>query len=162
MKPLLLILAIVVGFSAFGQSAPYRALKGKFKGHEDVFAFSANGLVARTALKLAGERDFRKGIQYIRSIRIISIPKSAFEREHVTVKGFRKVIAAHSFEEMLAIKDHGDDVMIYMQEGKKKRDNRYLVLVDDKEDVVALEIRGYIDPRALRQHSDLNANPSVK
>ena len=35
----------------------------------------------------------------------------------------------------------------------KKKDNRYLILIDDDGEVVAVEIKGFIDLEKIRNHS---------
>jgi hypothetical protein len=77
------------------------------------------------------------------------IPKSAFRREHLTVDGFVKFTRQDGYEELGRVRDHGDNVTLLLQTPKKSSDNRYLVLVDDNDEVVAIEVKGYIDPEIL-------------
>lgn len=146
MKHTLAVLILVaVVFQAQGQSETYRTIHSKFKGGDDVVSFGASGFLARTVLWIAGEHDFRDAIEDIRSFRFITIPKPAFAEQRVTVDGMHKLIINNYFSELARVNDHGDEVSIYLQTNKKKKDNRYLIVVEEDRDVVVLEILGNID-----------------
>jgi hypothetical protein len=151
---LLLTLSSVVFAQA--QSQSFQTLKGKFAGHDNVHAFSMSGFFARTVLWIAGEHDFNKGIKEIRSIHMVTIPKEAFDRENVSLNGFKKVVAKDSFQELMQIKDHGDDVTLLIQHATKSKNNRYLFLVEGASEVVAIEVKGHIEPELILKNSDLS------
>lgn len=151
-----LFLALTISTS-FAQSDSFMNLKEKFSDQEDVFSFGTSGFFARTILWMAGEHEFTEAIKEVKSIRLITIPKTAFENESVTVNGFKKVLLKDSFEELANVKEDGDDVTIYLQSTKSKT-NRYMILVEEKDEVVAIEIRGYIDPNLLVKNKELSFN----
>ena len=138
------------------QSESFQILKSKFSDHDDVCAFSMSGFFARTVLWMAGEHDFNHGIKEIRSVHMITIPKSAFDKEHVTLNGFKKVASRDSYQELLQIRDHGDDVTLLIQHATKNRGSRYLFLVDSDNEVVAIEVKGIIDPELIMKNSNLS------
>jgi hypothetical protein len=140
------IVLLVVTSPVFAQSESYRMLKDRFSGRHDVFSFRTSGFFARSILRIAGEHEFTRAISDVRNIRLTVIPKKAFRQEGVTVNGFIKVAKSDSFEELVHVRDHGDDVTVLLQGSGKGIDNRYLLLVDNDDEVVAIEIRGYIDP----------------
>jgi hypothetical protein len=157
MRPILstLILVVTACVSSFSQSNGFEILRDKFKGKDDVFCISTSGLLARGALWISGEHDFKRGIKDIDAIRLITIPKTAFQDEKVSLKGFKKILAKADYEQLTSIRDHDDDVTLYMQSGKRNS-NLYLLLVDSRDDVVAIEIEGYIDPQLMLRQSSLS------
>ena len=83
---------------------------------------------------------------------MIIIPKKSFRQKNVTLGGFKKAAKKEDrFEEVMTIHDEGDDVSLLLQAGEKNSINRYLLLVEDNSEVVAIELVGYIDQQALRE-----------
>jgi hypothetical protein len=136
--------------SAIAQSKSYVALREKFRGEKDVIALHASGAFARTILWVAGEKDFKDAMEEVDDIRFIVIPKKAFRANDVSITGFKKFALKDSFEEVARVKDHGDDVTLMMQTSYTKKhevkNNRYLLVIDSDNEVVVMEIKGYIDP----------------
>lgn len=132
--------------TTFAQSNSYQALREKFRGEKEVIALHASGSIARTILWVAGENDFKDAIEDVKDIRFIVIPKSAFRANDVSVDGFKKIAKKDAFEELARVKDHGDDVTLMMQTSYKQKHNRYLLVVESDDEVVVMEIKGYIDP----------------
>jgi|GEM_PF-6469661 len=153
---LIFIFAVCAGHVA-AQSKTFSTLRNKFSGHENVFHFKVSGFFARTAMKIAGEHEFGKAIVEMRSARFISIPKEAFDKENVSVKGLKKLVLTDSFQQLASISGHGDEVTLYLREGRNKKHNQYLVLVNSIDHVLAVEIKGFIDPETMRANSDITA-----
>ncbi|HYG03794.1 MAG TPA: DUF4252 domain-containing protein [Chryseosolibacter sp.] len=151
-KIIAVIILLTIVLQAKAQSDSYSTIKAKFKGEEDVVSFGASGLLARTVLWIAGEHDFKDAIQDVRGFKFITIPKKAFANEKVSVNGMRKLIADDNFEELTRVKDHGDDVSVYLQKDRKKN-SRYLVVIEENTEVVVLEIVGNIDLHKLKAAS---------
>ncbi len=151
-KPVFItLIALAISGISFGQSESYRLLKDKFAGrHHKVVSFRASGFLTRTIFAIAGEHDVHDAIRDVRKIRLIVIPKEAFRSEHVTLAGFRKVASDDNFHELMYIRDGKDHVTVLMQPGRKEKDNHYLLLVESDDEVVAIEIRGYLDPEQLK------------
>jgi hypothetical protein len=147
---LVIFTTLLVSITCFGQSETYTLLKEKFRGHENVFSISTSGFFTRTILLVAGEHDFNKALREVKHIQLTTIPKKAFHREEVTVKGFIRKAKEDAFEELVHVKDYGDDVTLLRQQPKKKnRAHRYLLVVDDRNEVIVMEITGYIDHERL-------------
>jgi hypothetical protein len=140
-------LLVLLTTALVAQSNSYQALREKFRGEKDVVAVSAPGNIARTILWFAGEGQFKEAIDEVKNIRLIVIPKKAFRANNVSLKGFKNVAKKDSFEEVVRVKDHGDDVTLMMQTSYKQKHNRYLLLVEGDDEVVVMEILGYIDPK---------------
>jgi len=142
------LLLLISSATLMAQSNSYQILKNKFKGEPDVHSFSVSGWVGRLVLNLAGEYEFREAIKELDHIRLMTIPKSAFISQDVTVNGFKRILKQNTYEELAFIRDDGEEVTIYLQEGKHNN-NRYFVLIDEQDEVVAIEMKGYIDPQLL-------------
>ena len=135
------------------QSESFRTLEKKFSSDENVFTFSTSGVFARAVLWLAGEHEFKSAIKQVKNIRLITIPATAFGQNKVSVTGFKKIVAEDAYEELALVRDRGEEVTLYVQSLKNSSFNRYLILIDNPEEVVAVEIKGYIDPSLLNnQH----------
>ncbi len=159
MKYIASVLIIFITVStAFCQSESFITLKNKFHGSDNVHSFATSGFLAKAVLWMAGERDFRDAVKNIKQIRLISIPKREFEANDVTLNGFKKILRKDSFEELATVRDHGDDVTLYLQTNKQVKNNRYFLIVDDESEVIAIEIKGYIDPDVMLKNSQYSSN----
>lgn len=150
MKSLYIVfIALVLSVtSSLAQSKSYLALKEKFKTEPDVHSFSFSGWMGRLILNMAGEHEFRNAIKDLNHMRLITIPRLAFSAQQVTVKGFKKLLKQDSFEELAFIRDNGEEVSIYLREGNNHK-NHYFVLIEEEREVVAIELKGYLDPKLL-------------
>lgn len=151
-----IVLSFFIATTGFAQSDSFKALKEKFAYHHDVYSFSTNAFWGGTLFWLAGEHEFYDAIREIKRISLISIPRHAFNHEEVSVDGFKKVMRKDSFQELARMKDNGDMVTFYMKSTESKN-NRYMILVEDSQNVIAIELTGYIDPEFL-----LNCESSYK
>jgi len=149
-KLLLALVFVTVGLSTtWAQSRSYNALKDNFKGQFDVHSFSVNGWFGRMILNMAGENEVRAAIQELKYARLITIPRHEFNNRNLTVNGFKSLLKQDGFEDLAQIIDKHDVVSIYVQEGKTRTNNRYLMLIEESSEIVAIELTGYIDPAKL-------------
>ncbi len=153
----ILLALLLASTSTFAQSESFFILKEKFAGERDVHHFAVSGFLARTVLWMADEHEFYNAIKEVRNIRLIVIPKDAFKSQEVTVNGFKKVLQNDGFEELLRVKDNGDDVTLYLQSASKKKD-RYFVIVEERDEVVAIELKGLIDPDFIVKNQGIAYN----
>jgi len=142
------IVALLLTTSSFAQRNSFDTLKDKFKGQPDVYSFSLSGWMGRLVLNMAGEYEFRNAIKDLKHMRIITIPRSEFSAQNVSVRGFKKVLKQDSFEELALIREDGEEVSVYLREGNNNK-NHYFVLVEETDEVVAIELKGYLDPKLL-------------
>jgi len=142
------ILTFFIATTGFSQSASFTALKEKFAYHHDAFSFSTSSFLGGALFWLAGEHEFYDAIKEIKRVSFISVPRDAFRTENVTIAGFKKVVSGDSFEELAHLKDNGDLVTFYMKSTGSKN-NRYMILVEDSQNLIAIELTGYIDPEFL-------------
>jgi hypothetical protein len=149
-KFLLSLLFVVVGLSAtLAQSRSYSALKDNFIDQPDVHSFSVNGWFGRMVLNMVDEYEVRKAIQDLKHVRLITIPRHEFANRNLTVQGFKLLMKQDGFEDLAQINDQGNVVSVFVQEGKSKTNNRYLMLIEESSEIVAIELTGYIDPSKL-------------
>lgn len=144
-----LLFVVTFAFGASAQSRSYNALKDNFKDQPDVHSFSVNGWFGRMILNMAGENEVRNAIQELKHVRLITIPRHEFNNRNLTVNGFKSLMKQDGFEDLAQIKDQGDVVSIFIQEGKIKTNNRYLMLIEESTEIVAIELTGYLDPSML-------------
>jgi len=150
MKSILLFVTAlcITTASAYAQSNSYQTLKDKFKDQPDVHSFSFSGWMGRMVLNIAGEYEFKNAIKDIRSVKFITVPRSEFAAQHVSIQGFKKVLKQDAYHELAFIRDEGEEVSIYLREGNNNK-NTYFVLVEEEQEVIAMELKGYLDPRLL-------------
>ena len=135
--------------SAWAQSRSYNALKDNFKGQPDVHSFSVSGWFGRMILNMAGEEEVRNAIQELKHVRLITIPQQEFANRNLTMKGFKSLMKQDGFEDLAQIIDKGEVVTIFVQEGKSRAYNRYMMLIEEPSEIVAIELTGYLDPAKL-------------
>jgi hypothetical protein len=145
---LLVVAVLFAATSLLAQSNSYQTLKDKFKDQPDVHSFSLSGWMGRLVLNMAGEFEFSEAIKDLKHVDIITIPNSEFSVQSLSVSGFKKVLKQDSYEELAFIRDNGGEVSIYLREGSNNK-NLYFVLVEERNEVVAIELKGYLDPKLL-------------
>jgi hypothetical protein len=157
-KPILLIATLLMMIHIAGaQSKTFKTLRHKFGDAENVHSFSASGFWARTILWMAGEHEFKDAIEHLDDVRVITIPSENFRKANVTPGGLKKLVLTDAYEEMLVVKEHGDEITFYIQEGDD-RNNRYFLLVDGATEVVAIEFEGFIDVDKISKHTKLTSD----
>ncbi|HTE31546.1 MAG TPA: DUF4252 domain-containing protein [Chryseolinea sp.] len=139
----------------FAQSDSFMTFKDKFYGEDEVYCISVNGFLARTVLSIVGEHEFKHAVRHIRNVRLVTVPKDAFEAKRVSVNGFKEVLKNDDFEEMVTVSERGEHVSVFISEAPDDF-NRYMFLVDDGDSVVLIEATGYIDPEYLKSHAFLS------
>jgi len=135
---------LLAGAAAFGQSKSFNSLSNAFADRDDVISFSLGGL----PLKWSTDED-DKTLNRIRDVRFLTIPRLQFDAGDVKISSVKRDLTRDSFEEMFNARDNGDQVSIYMQDHGGDS-NVYFVLVEDDDNIVAIEIKGYIDPKSLK------------
>lgn len=148
MKTFVTILFISISSLAFAQSKSYATLKAKFSGDENVTSVKVGGFVLKTILWMAGESDWVDDFGTVRSVRVITIPQKAFREKKLSANGFKKVLAKDDFEEVASTYDHGERLTIFMRDYEKSSE-LYFLLVENGSDVVAIEIKGKLNPQQI-------------
>ena len=150
-KSILSVFLISVSLISFGQSKSYEALQSHFKGKKDVHSFRLGGILCRAALSIATSNQplFREMVKDIDQVRFIVIPIEEFEKQNLSVNGFKSYLSKDSFETLATIREDGDRVSIFHRTDSNLKD-RYFVLIEERREVVAIEMKGYIDPSVLK------------
>jgi len=152
-----LILTLIIS-TGFSQSKSFLTFKEKFLGMEDVHHFSINGFFTRAILRIVTEDKMNyEGVKDIKNIRVVTVPKAAFEKQNVTVRGFRREVKKDAFEELAHATGRGEDITLYIQ-STLKEGNRYMILVDHPYEVILVEFRGNVDPNVLLKNGPLSFN----
>ena len=156
MKKLLFsLLLVAVSVTTFSQSKSYQTLRDHFAGKEDVHSFALNGFLCRTVLRFAGTdgRTLHTMMKDIHQIRFIVIPIKEFSKQELSVNGFKEYLKKDSFESLATIRDKADHISVFHRMDGNKRD-RYFVLVEEPNEVVAIEMKGYIDPALFKNENN--------
>ena len=143
--------------TSLAQSTSFTTFREKFIGEEDVHHFSINGFFTRMILRIATEDEFNKAVKEVKNIRLVTVPKAAFEKQKVTVDGFKHELKKDAFEELAHAKEQGKNITLYIQ-STLKHDNRYMVLIDEPYVVTLVEFRGKVDPDVLLKNGPLSFN----
>lgn len=136
---------LITGVTAFGQSKSFTSLSEAYSDRDDVTTFNLGGL----GIKWSSGEDEDKTLSGIRDVRFLHIPRAQFESGHVKLSSLKRDLTRDNFEVMFSARDGKDNVSVYMQENGGDK-NLYFVLVEDDENITAIEIKGYIDPKTLR------------
>lgn len=142
------ILALFSAVMVSAQSSSAAVLRKEWRADAD-FSFSVSGFVARTVLNIAGEDEIRKAIRGVRRIRFCILHKDASGKCDALRK-IKTVVKEEAFDKLLRMRDGEDDVMVYTKM-KRRNNNRYLLLVDGPNEVVVMEVKGYIDMQRLQE-----------
>ena len=143
----LLFAWILISTLGYGQSDSYQILKDNFTGRPDVHSFSVNGFFCRMILGMTDEWEFKEAIKDVQHVRIMTIPTEQFEARGLSVNGFKRLLKKDSFEELASVRDNGDHITFYLQANGNK--NRYMIVVQEPDEVVVIEMKGYIDANLL-------------
>jgi len=158
MKSLFTILFVTAALASSAQSKSFSTLKSKFSEAEDVTSVRVGGFFLKTILWMAGESEWRDDFGTVSNVRVINIPQREFRSRQLSTAGFKKVLAGDNFEEVAATYDGGEHLTIYMQDREKGYD-RYFLLVETKEEITAIEIKGEIDPgKIVKDHQKHKSN----
>jgi hypothetical protein len=147
---------LVIWSASFSQSKSFEALRDNFAGEEGVHHVRVSGVFCRAVLWMAGEWEFKEAISDVSSIRVINIPKQTFRVQKLSVSGFRTVLHDDHFESLATVKEPGEQVEVYLQE-QGNHSNRYLVIVEEAEEVTVIEVKGYIDIQKLKDLEKKNS-----
>ena len=149
MKNFITLLFLATSLTAAAQSDSFITLKEKFRGAPEVNSVRVGGFFVRTVLWLASETDWREEIQDVRSVSVINIPQKAFRERNLKIGGFKKLLQKDDFEEAIQAKEGDEKITIYMRDGGRGDTNLYFLLVEEANEVTAIEIRGKLDLKKI-------------
>lgn len=149
-KFLLLLLLVCAANLSYAQSQSYRMLRDQFEDSPEVKSYRLSGLMCKIIVNIVEDDDERlaAALKEVRKVRLMTIPKREFDAHQVTVKGFKARLPKDNFE-LLADFDKGGESVAFYHRVEKKNKNRYFVIIDEGDKVIAIEMKGYIDPVIL-------------
>ncbi len=149
-KIILSSILLFITLFCFSQSKSYQALENHFRGKKDVHAFALSGFLCRMAVNLTTTNEplLRAMSRNIRHIRLIVIPNSEFAKQSLSVDGFKSYLSKDSFVPLATVREKNDHVSFFHR-SDSNQEERYFVLVEEKHEVVAIEMKGNIDPSVL-------------
>jgi hypothetical protein len=153
MKKTLTLFILLVPSFVFSQSNSFSSLKENFAGGEDVVHVILGGFFMRTAIWMMDEDDsWLEAAEGVKNFRFMNIPKREFEERGLKLNSFRKFVMKDNFQQLLTVKENGEWVEFYIQEGEKNK-NRYLVIAEAEDEVSVFELTGFIDLEKLAERN---------
>jgi hypothetical protein len=149
-KSALFILLVISVQFASAQSRSYQDLQRNFEGQGDVRSFGLGSGMCRLIVSIIGneEEEVAEALKGVKHVRFMTIPKEEFDNRGLSVRGFRSRLAKDRFELMANFKNSDDNVTVYHRSEEKS--DRYFVLIDEHDNLIAIEMKGYIDPSAFK------------
>jgi hypothetical protein len=141
------------------QSKSYKTLHSQFADGEDVKSYRLRGLMIRLVAEIVEDEDQRlaAALRDVKRVRLMTIPKEEFTVRDVTVSGFKSRLSSDRFELMGDFRDEEGSVAFFHREEKRGK-NCYFVIIDQDDEVIAIEMKGYIDPVIMADGATLTSN----
>jgi hypothetical protein len=146
----LFLLFLFAASAAASQSRSYLDLKRNFAGQPEVRSIGVSGAICRLVVNIVSHEDqeLADALDGVKHVRLMTIPLEEFERRGLSVRGFRSRLTQDNFELIANFKDSDSGVTLYHR--PEKNDDRYFVLVEEDDELVAIEMKGFIDPAAFQ------------
>lgn len=151
MKKLLLlsVMFLTLISTGFTQPQSFDELCKKYKHFEGIETFRINGVGCFVASLLVGGEESRIGslVRDCSSCRIL-ISDGAQKRE--LAREIKSFICQNSLEELLTVKEDGEDVRIYVEE-KKSRICQFFVTLTSGSEMVFIHLKGKFSKEEIRE-----------
>jgi hypothetical protein len=140
------------------QSDSYKMLRSHFADQPEVRSFKLSGMMCRIIVEIIEHDDDRlaAALEEVRHVRVMTIPKKEFAAQGLTVGGFKSRLPKDDFEIVGDFKDQGGSVAFFHRQEKKSKD-RYFVIIEEEDEVIAIEMKGSIDPAILASDSEFTS-----
>jgi Domain of unknown function (DUF4252) len=149
----IVVIGVVISLShlSFAQSESYEQLREQFIDRENVHSFSVSGFWCRMLMGWVIEEDelFRQALQEVKQVRALVVPQQEWRQDFQSSAEFLRTLKGDGFEELATIRDRGEKLSFYIRPDGKRR-NQYFILIEEANEVVAIELRGYLDPELLK------------
>lgn len=150
MKRLLIILTLIgTSLAVQAQRAPIRAFYQKYKGMEDVENIQLSGWVLKLVATFSDDEEAGKVLRHISRLRVLTmengnlVPQAEFNQ-------LLKQVRKDKFEDLMHIREDGEDVQILIREDKD-RITDLLLLVHDKDSFTMLSLEGALRFKDLKE-----------
>jgi hypothetical protein len=153
-------LTLVLACSAIflnAQSDSYKMLRSHFADQPEVRSFKLSGMMCRIIVNIIEHDDERlaAALEDVRHVRLMTIPKKEFDAQGLTVAGFKSKLPRDNYELVGDFRDKDGSVAFFHKTDKKSND-LYFVVVEEDDEVIAIEMKGSIDPAIVASDSDLS------
>lgn len=149
----IVVIGVLISLShlSFAQSESYEQLREQFIDRENVHSFSVSGFWCRMLMGWVIEEDeiFRQALQEVKQVRALIVPQQEWRQDFQSSAEFLRTLKGDGFEELATIRDRGEKLSFYIRPDGKRR-NQYFILIEEANEVVAIELRGYLDPELLK------------
>jgi hypothetical protein len=149
----IVVIGVLISLShlSFAQSESYEQLREQFIDRENVHSFSVSGFWCRMLMGWVIEEDelFRQALQEVKHVRALIVPQQEWRQDFQSSAEFLRTLKGDGFEELATIRDRGEKLSFYIRPDGKRR-NQYFILIEEANEVVAIELRGYLDPELLK------------
>jgi hypothetical protein len=161
MKRFFLVSLMICGAATMlnAQSNSYRMLHKQFADSDEVKSYRLRGLMIRLVAEIVEDEDERlaASLRNIKRVRLLTIPKEEFKVQELTVSGFKSRLPKDRFELMGDFRDEEGSVAFFHR-AEKRGKNCYFVIIDQDDEVIAIEMKGYIDPAIMVDQDAFTSN----
>lgn len=157
----LLALFLLFNIATFAESPAIRSAFEKYRSHEGITNISIPGFVIHLAASIGDmEEDERDFLRSIDKVRILSIEDKYFRSKiDLHHEFYSEINRDAKFEEMMTVRDRGQNVTVFGRMGENNVIKELVVLVGG-DDNALIYLRGNIAPEMIARHinsSDKNA-----
>ena len=157
-KTFLALLIACSAASVHAQSDSYKMLRRHFADSPEVRSYRLNGLMCRVIVKILENDDetLAAALDDVRHVRFMTIPREAFTAQGLTVGGFKSRLPKDGFEVIADITNDGSTLAFFHRQEERHK-NCYFVIIEDEGEVVAIEMKGNIDPAIFASETALSS-----
>jgi hypothetical protein len=149
----LFALFLLFSVATFAESPAIHAAFEKYRSHEGITNISIPGFVIHLAASIGDiEDEEREFLRCIDKVRILSIEDKYFRSKIDLHREFYSEINRDGkFEEMMTVRDHGQNVTVFGRMGENNVIKELVVLVGG-DDNALIYLRGNIAPEMIARH----------
>jgi hypothetical protein len=154
MKKYLILIAVVL--ISLLQACESRAgndylddLYRKYKNKTECVSFSLNGGLIRTFANFDSDEAVDPILKSLDNFRFLTIPIGGEGLSAQDLKELKSFLKNNQFEDLMSVRDNDSAFRILVKE-EKGRIREFLMVSDDKDELLILDFRGNIDPDELQ------------
>ncbi len=151
----LLLIATVLSTGLWAQSKTLKSFHEKYHDDRDATNITIDGTLLNLvgALAAYAEDDeeaqaFANIAKNIKSMNILSVPMYGTGLSGKEVSGLRRNLKKESYEELMTMRD-GDQKINFLADADEKQLRNMVVLVEDKDELVVMNINGLLNMKDL-------------
>lgn len=144
----IIIILAIMAIQVHAQRAPIRSFYQKYKGMENVENIQLSGWVLKLAATFSDEEEAGKMIRHISKLRVLTMEEDNLVSKS-EFKQLLKQVRKDKFEDLMHIREDGEDVQILIREDKD-RITDVLVLVYGPDSFTLLSLEGALRLKDLK------------